>query len=75
MQRKYCTLVGSKMQAKTKYKLNIWLSVIVSLAYVLIPTDISPDMIPVAGWIDDAVVVLIAVGNAIHFAMKLKKKN
>ena len=41
------------MQQSTKYKLNIWIGALIVLVYVLIPIDISPDAVPVIGWIDD----------------------
>ena len=62
------------MKQGTKYKLNIWIGAIVALIYVLIPVDISPDAVPVLGWIDDAIAVLLAVANGILFASKLRKK-
>ena len=62
------------MKQGTKYKLNIWIGAIVALIYVLIPVDISPDAVPVLGWIDDAIAILLAVANGILFASKLRKK-
>lgn len=62
------------MKKQTKYKLSIVLGAVVALIYVLIPADISPDPVPVIGWIDDIIAVLLAVANAIHFAAKLRKK-
>lgn len=61
------------MQKKTKYKLNIWIGAIIALIYVLIPVDISPDIVPVIGWIDDVIVVLLAIANGIAFASKIRK--
>lgn len=40
-----------------------WVVMGASLIYLLSPIDISPDFIPVAGWIDDGVVAaLLATG-------------
>ncbi|PZV09192.1 MAG: hypothetical protein DCF32_03010 [Leptolyngbya sp.] len=40
-----------------------WLVMGASLIYLVSPVDISPDFIPVAGWIDDGVVAtLLATG-------------
>jgi uncharacterized membrane protein YkvA (DUF1232 family) len=61
------------MKKATKYKMNIIVGAIIALVYVFIPTDISPDPIPVVGWIDDAVAVLLAIANAVVFASKLRK--
>ena len=62
------------MQKSTKYKLNIAFGALAALAYVLVPVDISPDPVPVIGWIDDIIALLLAVTNGIYFGMKLRKK-
>lgn len=61
------------MQRSTKYKLNIGIGALIAFLYVLIPVDISPDVVPVVGWIDDLVAILLAVTNGLVFASKLKK--
>jgi len=61
------------MQKNTKYKMNIIIGALIALIYVLVPIDLSPDAIPVIGWIDDIIAVLLAVTNGIVFASKLKK--
>lgn len=61
------------MQKATKYKIGIGLGAVAALVYVLIPTDVVPDVMPVVGWIDDIVAVLLSVSNAIVFAAKLRK--
>jgi len=61
------------MQPKTKYKMNIWISAVIALIYLIIPADIVPDVVPVTGWIDDLIAVLLALTNALVFASKLRK--
>ncbi len=61
------------MQRSTKYKLNIGIGALIAFLYVLIPVDVSPDVVPVVGWIDDLVAILLAVTNGLVFASKLKK--
>ena len=61
------------MQRSTKYKLNIGIGALIAFLYVLIPVDVSPDVVPVVGWIDDLVAILLAVTNGLIFATKLKK--
>ena len=60
------------MQQSSKYKLNIGIGAVIALIYVLLPVDISPDVVPVIGWIDDVVAVLLAVTNGLVFASKLR---
>ena len=62
------------MKQATKYKLNIGIGALIALVYVFLPFDLSPDAVPVLGWIDDAIAVLLAVANGIVFASKLRKK-
>ncbi|NJL47583.1 MAG: DUF1232 domain-containing protein [Leptolyngbyaceae cyanobacterium SM2_5_2] len=40
-----------------------WVLVVATLLYLLSPIDISPDFIPIIGWIDDAVVASIFVAS------------
>ena len=61
------------MQQSTKYKLNIIIGAVIALVYVLIPVDLAPDAVPVVGWIDDIIAVLLAITNGLLFASKLKK--
>ena len=61
------------MQKETKYKLKIWIGALVALIYVLVPVDVSPDAMPMIGWIDDIIAILLAVANGLHFASKIKK--
>lgn len=40
-----------------------WWIILGSLVYLLSPLDISPDFIPVIGWIDDGVIATILVAE------------
>ena len=62
------------MQQKSKYRLSIILGALAALIYIVIPTDLSPDPVPVIGWIDDIIAVLLAITNALVFAGKIRKK-
>lgn len=62
------------MQKSTKYKVNIVIGAVIALVYVLLPIDISPDAVPLVGWIDDIIAVLLAIANGLLFASKLRKK-
>lgn len=60
------------MKTKTKYTIYICIGILVAVIYLFIPVDIIADTIPIAGWIDDAVIILAAIANAIRLVVKLK---
>ncbi len=62
------------MKRETKYKMNIIIGAVIALIYVIVPFDLSPDAVPVMGWVDDLIAILLAVSNGMIFASKLKKK-
>lgn len=72
--RTFAAKFGYLMQKSTKYKVNIVIGAVIALIYVLLPIDISPDAVPVVGWIDDIIAVLLAIANGLLFASKLRKK-
>lgn len=61
------------MEKKRQLQISAIASMVVGLIYLLLPVDIVPDAIPVAGWIDDAVAILVAVANAIRLLAKMRK--
>lgn len=65
--------VDSVLKKSTQYKWNIWIGAIIALIYIFIPVDLSPDAVPVLGWIDDLTAILLAVANGIIFGRKLRK--
>ncbi|MEO1635910.1 MAG: YkvA family protein, partial [Cyanobacteria bacterium J06631_9] len=48
----------SKALKHTKYR---WVVILGTLLYLVSPLDISPDVFPVLGWIDDGVIVSLLV--------------
>ncbi|MEM6423877.1 MAG: YkvA family protein, partial [Cyanobacteria bacterium P01_D01_bin.128] len=40
-----------------------WLIIGGTLIYLLSPLDISPDFLPVIGWIDDGILVALLIGE------------
>ncbi|XTZ20108.1 MAG: YkvA family protein [cyanobacterium endosymbiont of Rhopalodia fuxianensis] len=44
-----------------------------TLIYVLSPIDISPDLIPILGWIDDGLLIFLAYfGNTVKNVIMIK---
>lgn len=53
-----------------------WWAVGASLVYLISPVDLLPDIFPVVGWIDDAVVIGLLVTELSQLASaKLKEKS
>ena len=50
--------LATSRESPRSVRVAIWLL----LAYLAMPIDIVPDVIPVIGWADDVVVVLLVVG-------------
>lgn len=63
------------MQPKTKYKLNLGISIVIAALYLIVPTDLLPDTMPLIGWIDDIIAILLVIANAVRVTNKLKNKN
>ena len=54
-----------------------WWLILASLIYLLSPLDISPDFIPIAGWIDDGIIVGLLVTEVSQMLIDVanKRKN
>ena len=62
------------MKQTTLQKINMTVVTVLAAIYVIIPIDIVPDRNQFLSCIDDAIAVLIAIGNAIRRSRNLKKK-
>ncbi len=53
-----------------------WWVVLASVAYIVSPIDISPDVFPVVGWIDDSIVIGLLVSELSQIvSAKLKERS
>ena len=68
--KKTCT-----MQPKSKQKLKLGITIAVGILYLIVPTDLLPDTMPLVGWIDDIIAILLVIANAVRVINKLKNKN
>ncbi len=50
----------------TQYR---WVLIAVTLLYLVSPIDISPDFIPILGWIDDGAIVALLVAELSSWAI------
>ncbi|MEL6381023.1 MAG: YkvA family protein [Cyanobacteria bacterium J06626_18] len=55
----------------SKYR---WLIILGSLVYLVSPLDISPDVFPVIGWIDDGLLASIVVTELAQFVLEQRRK-
>lgn len=56
----------------SKYR---WLIVAGTLLYLVGPVDISPDVFPIVGWIDDTVVATLLVTEVSQMLLEARKNN
>ncbi len=60
----------------TKYR---WVIVLGTLIYLISPLDISPDFLPLIGWVDDGILATLLVTEmsqiAVEFLNKRKQAN
>ena len=53
-------------------KYRIWV-ILGSLAYLLSPIDISPDFLPIVGWIDDGIIATLLVSEVSQLLLERLK--
>lgn len=56
----------------SKYR---WLIVLGTLLYLVGPVDISPDVFPIVGWIDDTVVATLLVTEVSQMLLEARKNH
>ncbi|NJM45815.1 MAG: DUF1232 domain-containing protein [Alkalinema sp. RU_4_3] len=59
-----------KLIRESKYR---WVIILGSLLYILSPIDISPDIIPIIGWIDDGLVLTLLITEVSQILMEKVK--
>jgi uncharacterized membrane protein YkvA (DUF1232 family) len=61
-----------KLIRESKFR---WLIIVGSALYILSPFDISPDFLPIVGWIDDGLVLTVLLTEVSAILMeKIKEK-
>ncbi|MGB7087580.1 MAG: YkvA family protein [Phormidesmis sp.] len=55
----------------TKYR---WVVILGTLLYLVSPLDISPDVFPVLGWIDDGIVVSLLISEVSQLMTEQRKR-
>lgn len=55
----------------SKYR---WLVILGSLFYLVSPLDISPDVFPIVGWIDDGLLATIVMAELTQMVIERRKK-
>jgi uncharacterized membrane protein YkvA (DUF1232 family) len=54
----------------SKYR---WVVLLGTLLYIVSPIDISPDMFPIVGWIDDGLIATIAITEVTQILLDRKR--
>lgn len=50
-----------------------WLIILGTLGYLVLPFDISPDVFPVVGWIDDGIVITLLTTELSKLALDYRR--
>ena len=61
----------TKLIRNSKYR---WLVILGSLVYLVSPLDISPDIFPIIGWIDDGLLATVVVAELSQMALERKRR-
>lgn len=48
--------MSNELQNQDGPGIGAWLGLIIGIIYAVLPIDILPDVVPVAGWVDDLVI-------------------
>ncbi|MEM8602683.1 MAG: YkvA family protein [Cyanobacteria bacterium P01_H01_bin.121] len=56
-----------------QHKTYRWIVILGTLAYLVSPIDISPDFIPVIGWVDDGILITLLVTEVSSMAIAALK--
>lgn len=56
---------------KSRYR---WVLIVGSLFYLLSPVDISPDVFPIIGWLDDGMIATILVSEFSDFVINYRNR-
>lgn len=59
-----------KVLRHPKYR---WFAIVAGLFYLISPLDISPDVVPILGWIDDGLIASLVVAEASQIVMEQLK--
>jgi uncharacterized membrane protein YkvA (DUF1232 family) len=60
-------------RALLRHPIARWLVIIGSLIYIISPVDISPDVVPIVGWIDDGVVATLMAAGITEMALERRR--
>jgi uncharacterized membrane protein YkvA (DUF1232 family) len=56
-----------KVLRHPKYR---WVAIVAGLFYLVSPLDISPDVLPIVGWLDDGLIASLVIAEASQIVME-----
>ncbi|NEO27425.1 MAG: DUF1232 domain-containing protein [Kamptonema sp. SIO4C4] len=59
-----------RMLRHTKYR---WVIIIATLVYFISPFDLSPDVFPIVGWLDDGILVTLLLSELGQMLLEQRK--
>lgn len=74
MRKRFFTqLLQDRIRKFLRHPKYRWFAIIASLFYLISPLDISPDVFPVLGWIDDGLIASFIIAEVSQIALEQLK--
>lgn len=70
---KFNQIVRGFLRNSLRHSKYRWLVIAASLIYLVSPLDISPDVFPIVGWLDDGMIITLLAGELSQFLIERRQ--
>ena len=60
-------------RALLRHPIARWVVILGSLVYLISPVDISPDVVPIIGWVDDGVIATLMAAGITELVLERRR--
>ena len=60
-------------RALLRHPIARWVVILGSLVYLISPVDISPDVVPIIGWVDDGVIATLMATGIVELVLERRR--